>query len=289
MSNKSPSKLFSWYYTIIISIVLLVGITATIWTYKIASLNAKEALLRDVGSIAMALDSTNISSLSGSEADLNNLHYISLKDKLEKIREINKNVTFIYLWGYRDGQIYFMVDSEPATSEDYSPPGQIYEEATLVDKQVLLKELPSAIEFSEDRWGSWLTALVPIMDGDKVMAVMGMDMSASNYYKNIYIYSAIPVISTIFVLLLMVIGWVLRKHEEKYLEFKAKLVSLATHDMRSPLTGVSWLLETMLGNKEGVKGEDRTNLEFINEKIKNLLHSVNELLASGDKKNNTKK
>jgi len=284
MNYKSPSKLFSWYYVIIIFIVLLVGIGATIWTYKSFSSNEKKDLLVNVASIALAFDAKDIVNLTGTESDLNNPQYLFLKNKLEKIRELNEEVRFIYLWGYRDEEIYFMVDSELASSPDYSPPGQIYEESTLVEKQVMLKVLPSAIEFNSDRWGSWLTALVPIMDGEKVVAVMGMDMNSKEYFKNIYINISVPIISTVFVLLLIIIGLVLHKNEEKYLRLKEKLISLATHELRSPLTGISWLVETMLNDKDEMKSEHRTNLENVDERIKNLLKSVNELLASRDKK-----
>jgi signal transduction histidine kinase len=207
---------------------------------------------------------------------------------LEQIRGLNKDIRFIYLWGYRGEQIYFMVDSELTSSLDYSPPGQIYNEATQVERQVFTKELPSAIEFNEDRWGSWLTALVPIMDGEKVSAVLGMDISSSQYNRDVLVYTLVPIISTIFVLLLIIIGFVLRKNEEKYLELKEKLISLATHKLRSPLTGISWLIETILNNKKEMDNEQRTNIEDVNKRIKNLLNDVNELLDSNNKKNTKK-
>jgi len=283
MKFKSPTQLFSWYYIIIISVILIVGIGATIFTYCGVSSNTKKEILVKVKSIAGALNSDDIQNLNGVGSDVSNSHYIFLKDKLEKIREINKDIRFIYLWGYRDDRIYFMVDSEPITSVDYSPPGQIYEEATKVEKQVFKKELPSAIEFNKDRWGNWLTALVPIENNGEIIAVMGMDMSSDKYFKNIFVYSFIPAISTVFVLLLIIIGFILRKNEIKYLELKGRLISLATHELRSPLTGISWLVETMLSKKEKNEEEDRKNLEDVDIRIKKLLHSVNDLLASEGK------
>ncbi|MFA6515146.1 MAG: histidine kinase dimerization/phospho-acceptor domain-containing protein [Candidatus Paceibacterota bacterium] len=288
MNNKPSNKLFSWYYTTIIVVVLITGIVATVWTYRSVSYNAKKNLLVNISSVAGAFDPSDFKSLTGTESDLKNTYYISLKNKLEKIRRLNENVRFIYFWGYREDKIYFMVDSETSSSVDYSPPGQIYEEATQVEKQVLLRELPSAIEFNEDRWGSWLTALVPIVDGEKVIAVMGVDMSSSKYFENVYTYTLIPIISTFFVLLLIIIGFILRKKEEKYLKLKEDLISIATHDLRAPLTGISWLVDTILDNKESVKNEERTNLEDVNKKIKSLIDSVNKILALPNKKDKEK-
>jgi K+-sensing histidine kinase KdpD len=288
MNNKFPNKLFFWYYISVIFVVLIIGTIATVWTYRTVSSNAQKDLLVNVSSIAGAFDSSDIKSLTGTESDLNNNYYLSLKNKLEKIRGLNEDIRFIYFWGYREGDIYFIADSEPSSSSEYSPPGQIYEEATQVEKQVLLNDLPSAIEFNSDRWGSWLTALVPIMDQEKVVAVMGVDMSSSKYFENVYTYTLIPVATTFFVLLLIIIGFILQKKEEKYLKLKEDLVLIATHDLRAPLTGISWLVDTMLDNKEGIKNEERNNLEDVNKKIKSLIDSVNKILDLPDKKDTKK-
>lgn len=284
MKYKTSNKLFSWYYVSIISLVLFIGIGATILTYKTVSLKAQKDLLLSVASIAVAFEPSDITNLTGTELDLNNQYYLSIKNKLEKIRGINEDVRFIYLWGYRENEIYFMVDSEPVSSPDYSPPGQIYKEATLVEKQVMLKELSSAIEFNSDRWGSWLTALVPIMEGDRVVAVMGMDMSSFKYRQSVYSYTAIPIVSTFFVLFIIIIGLVLRKKEEKYLKLKEDLIDLATHELRSPLTGISWLVDSILEDEDNIKNESRINLKIVSEKIKNLINNINKLLISSDKK-----
>ena len=203
---------------------------------------------------------------------------------LEKIRIANPDIQFTYFLGYRDGQVFFYMDSEPDTSEDYSPPGQIYDEATELDKSMLLGGVDQAVEFSHDRWGSWLTSLVALKQDGQVVALMGIDVSSQNYFKNLYVYTAIPFLATIFVLMLMSIGLFLRRKEKEYITLKEKLFRVATHDLRSPLTGISWLTETTLMNKEGMRKEDVENIETIHQKITELLKSVNELLASGENK-----
>lgn len=286
MNYKSSNKLFYLYYFISICIVLILGLGTTISVYKNVNNNSKENLLQNVASISNALEINDIKALSGSLADIDNVSYISIKNKLEKIRSVNEDIRFIYLWGYRDENPFFFVDSEPSLSEDYSPPGQVYGEATELDRDILLGRHNADVEFSTDRWGSWLTALVPIIEDGKVIAVMGMDMSSENFYRNVYTYTAIPLLSTIFILILIIVGFILRKREVKYMQFKEKLINLATHDMRSPLTGISWLSETMLGNKEKLDPDTLDNLEKMNTKIKTLLVSVNAFLDSHDK--NTK-
>ncbi len=284
MNYKSSNKLFSWYYVGIIVIILIVGAFATFYTYKDVSNNTQKTLLKDVASIAIAFDVEDIMSLKGDETDLNNPVYLSLKNKLGDIRAVNEEVRFVYFLGYRNDQVFFYLDSESDTSEDYSPPGQVYDEATDLDIEILKGEKNEGIEFNTDRWGSWLTSLVSIKHEGQVIAVLGMDMSADRYFRNLYAHMSIPIISTIFVLILIFIGLLLRRKEKEYISFKEKLFALATHDLRSPLTGISWLTETSLMNKEGMRKEDMQNIEQINDKVKTLLNSVNTLLASTDER-----
>ncbi len=286
MTYKPSSKLFTWYYGTIIAIVLLVGTSASFYTYHRVSTNTQDALLKNAASVAAAFNSTDIANLSGSEDDLANPTYAILKEKLEKIRSANDQVRFVYFLGYRNNEVFFYMDSEPATSEDYSPPGQIYDEATDLDKAMLIGGADQAIEFSSDRWGSWLTSLVTIRDGERVVALMGMDVMSEKYKRTVYASTAIPIITTLFVMALILIGFFLRRKENEYLAFKEKLVSVATHDLRSPLTGIAWLTETTLINKNEMRKEDADNIQQIHEKVTKLLKSVNALLAgdTGEKK-----
>lgn len=286
MNYKSSNKLFYLYYFISVSVVFILGLGATVSTYNTVNKNSKQNLLKNVASISNALEINHVKALSGTPADIYNPAYISIKNKLEKIRSINEDIRFIYLWGYRNENPFFFVDSEPADSEDYSPPGQVYVEATNLDREILIGNHDADVEFSTDRWGSWLTALVPIIEDGKVIAVMGMDMDAENFYRDVYISTAIPLLSTIFILILIIVGFILRKKEVEYMQFKEKIINLATHDMRSPLTGISWLSETMLANKENLSPDTLDNLEKMHTKIKTLLVGVNAFLDSHKK--NTK-
>lgn len=282
MKFNSSNKLFSWYYSIIITLVVIVGTVSSVLTYIKVSGSTQGILLKDVASIVSVFDSKNIVALKGDESDLENPAYITLKNKLEKIPNLNTDVRFAYLWGYRDGNVFFLVDSEPADSEDYSPPGQIYDEATELDRDIFLKKLPSGIEISSDRWGTWLTALTPMIDEEtnEIVAVMGMDMKASRYFETIYVYTAIPIISTIFVLLLIIIGLVLRKREQEFLSLKSELVSIASHEIRSPLTGITWIMEALVKDSENMSDRQKHDIGMVKSKSEELLNTINDLLDS---------
>jgi hypothetical protein len=139
MSKNSFTNVFNKYYISSIFVVLIIGTVASFLTYKKVSTNTQEELLRKVSIIANSLNIQEVQSLKGIASDISNPSYISVKNKLQKIKSLDNKNSFIYLWTYLEGnKVVFLADSEPAISTDYSPPGQIYEEATELDKNVLL-------------------------------------------------------------------------------------------------------------------------------------------------------
>jgi signal transduction histidine kinase len=106
--------------------------------------------------------------------------YYILKSMLLQIRSLNKSAKFAYIYTIRNGKVLFMVDSEPQNSPDCSPPGQELTEATALDKALMKDGSKQTIEFSQDRWGNWVSILVPLKDPvtRKTIAVFGMDFDA---------------------------------------------------------------------------------------------------------------
>jgi signal transduction histidine kinase len=107
--------------------------------------------------------------------------YKKLKRMLQQIRSLNKSARFSYIYTMRNGKVLFMVDSEPQNSPEYSPPGQELTEATELDKALMEDGSKQTIEFSEDRWGNWVSILVPLKhpETNKIVAVFGMDFNAN--------------------------------------------------------------------------------------------------------------
>ncbi len=164
----------------------LVGLSAAHlwWTAQRLDRRMRDGLLQQAQLIAAAINWDRLDALSGTEADLGAPEYEQLKAQLAQTRSIIPRCRFLYLMGQNDGgEIFFYVDSEPAGSEDESPPGQIYAEATEADIRVFTEGLASVQGPYPDRWGVWISAFVPIHDprtGD-VAAAFGMDIDASDW------------------------------------------------------------------------------------------------------------
>ncbi len=95
--------------------------------------------------------------------------------------------------GLKDDEVIFLLDSTNPASTDYSPPGEVYPDAT----PELVRSFSTGEPFVEgpvtDRWGTWVSGLAPINDPSDhhVIAVLGLDINATRWRIALGIYRAI--------------------------------------------------------------------------------------------------
>lgn len=154
------------------------------WTTSIAETN--EQALKIAQTTASLLDDEMLRKLSGIPEDEGTTAYISIKERLITIPQLYDKIQFAYLYTQKNNELYFMVDSEPADSEDLSPPGQLFEEASNIDSQPFKDGISIITKPLTDRWGTWISILVPIKNPDtnEIKAILGMDYPAENFYIN---------------------------------------------------------------------------------------------------------
>lgn len=162
--------------------ILITGTLFTWWTVFQTDRGMRRSLLQQTQLVGQSISiEDHLKALSGTEADLDNLHYLRLKEQLTAVRSSDPLCRFVYLMGRKaDGTIFFFVDSEPAGSKDYSPPGQIYEEVSAGFRRVFDTKTAAVVGPIPDRWGVWVTALDPMTDPGtgKLVAVLAMDIDA---------------------------------------------------------------------------------------------------------------
>jgi signal transduction histidine kinase len=280
MGRLNETVKYSWYYPLAVAVVVAAGALATAYTYQKVDSIVKESFLGYVTAVANALEPKNIATLSGTENDITSADYVALKERLGKIKELNGGIRYAYLAGYRNGVVFFFADSEPKDSLGYAPPGLIYSNATLAMRRVFVTKTPVMEDVFSDSKGVWVSALAPIIDpqSGKVIAVLGMDVSASLYHQMVLIYSILPGILTAFVVILFIIGYLISRRERRFFEFKSELVSIASHEIRTPLTGISWITEGLLQQPGNLSDEQKKDIEMIDDQSKNLLSTINDLL-----------
>lgn len=158
-------------------------ITYNVWTQLIE--DTKEDAIRLAAVAEAGIMEEDVASLDLNESDLNKKVYQEIKYSLAEIVTGHEEIRFAYIFVQKDGRIYFAADSEPSESEDYSPPGQEYIEADSLTYQPF-RNGKTIIESGTDRWGTWVSVLVPMKDMNtgEVVAVFGVDYTPEKWYQD---------------------------------------------------------------------------------------------------------
>ena len=211
-------NLNKWLIIAIIAI-LASGMVLTLWAVQREENLLRVDLLTKTRLVQGAIDTGYVKALTGTEADLVSPDYQALKGQMTQVQSADPLIRFIYILGQRpDGTVFFLIDAEPPESGDYSPPGQVYPEASAI----LLNAFTSGMGTTEgpvtDRWGTWVSGLAPIRDSQtgEVIAVLGMDIDARDWTIQIIIASAPAVIAMLLlVLLLLIFFYVLQRNDRE--------------------------------------------------------------------------
>lgn len=270
-----------FYFSLFIAVMVAVGSLITWYTYQNANEEATASLVARTDTIAQLIAEEDLSSLSYSEADLENPTYQRLKKHFVNARAVNEDVRFIYIFVLDKGSMKFVVDSEPADSPDYSPPGEVYGEAQEQPEifEVFKTGEPLVQSAYEDRWGTWITGLSAIKDQEgAVKYVVGIDISATKFQLDPYLQAAFPAMLSLILVILAAAMYVVRKKELELVETRAQFISVASHELRSPLTGIRWGAENLLKATD-LSTEKRTVVSAIHDSSLRLLSIVNDLLS----------
>ena len=143
--------------------------------------NAKDDAIMLAQSVKSMFHAEHLAQLTGTESDLETQEYSMAKSNLAQLVYTTNPIRFAYLVGLRNGQLVFLVDSEEVGSPDYSPPGQVYHDANPLFLQGIQENRTIITEPFTDRWGSWVSVLVPIQspEGNEVIAAFVLDFPAS--------------------------------------------------------------------------------------------------------------
>lgn len=229
--------------------------------------------------IASALDTSAVLKLKGNPSDANLPEYHQIKTRLTAIKQANSDVRSIYITGSKDGKIFFYVDSEQPNSKYYSPPGEEYTEATPAFKNIFYSSPQPLVEGPiSDHFGTWVSGLAPMFNPHtgRVMAVVGLDMDASSYNNMLIGALDIPVGAGLAFIILVSIYELARRREEQAILMRSELVSIASHELRSPMVGMRWAIEGLL--KSTTNKAEQTKLEAIHGSVLHMQEAAEDVL-----------
>ena len=206
--KKSPERYNrrQRWLLLLLAVILVTGAFCVYWLLIQVDHAMRDELLQQAHLVTRAVNLDYVRTLSGTKSDLNLPEYQRLKEYFSAVCTATPKYRFAYLMGRKaDGTVYFFVDSEPPGSEDESPPGQIYEEISEDDLRAFDTQTALTVGPMTDRWGTWITALVPLTDprtGDFI-AMLGVDIDAREWKWYLVVSSVLPVALAMFVLVII--------------------------------------------------------------------------------------
>ncbi|MCF8108878.1 MAG: PAS domain S-box protein [Desulfohalobiaceae bacterium] len=176
--------------------VLVLSLMAAYCSVRLTEKQMRMTLLQQARLASQLLNHDQVQALTGSPSDLSRPEYQTLKQQLARIRRITPQCRFLYLLGQRPGgEVFFYADSLPPEAEDYARPGLLYSDVPQAYLQVFSDAEATVVGPVTDRWGTLITALVPLTQrADQPSPTMlGMDIQADDWQWNLAAASALPV------------------------------------------------------------------------------------------------
>ncbi len=275
---------------IIVLIVVFIGVVFVFYIKNDTINQAENNVLQVARSIEASLPKKELNLIPDHVEDLREQNFDQLEKSLQNIIVVNPKARFAYVYIKRNNRYYFLADSEPESSPDYSYTGQdmglLFDENDPNDRKLFYDGNALVTKQITDQWGTWVSVHVPIKDEKtgQIIAVFGMDYDAQ-FWRHRITFEVAESSFLFLIILFLVLAFILNKRNNARLRSEILLRERAEKGLKesesdyrllfelNPQLMLVYDLETMMilaVNKAIIEKYGYSEAEFLKMKINDL-------------------
>ncbi len=192
MLHLSKSKIAAiWTF------IVLAGAVAGWFGFQRARERILADLVDDARRCAAAFEPANLRQLKGTRDDLPGPAYGTVKRRLMRLKAVNPEVRFVYLFRFvpESGKVIYLGDSATPGAKDESLPGDEYPQAAQSPglQRIIRTGLPATEGPLADDFGTWVTGYAPVSEapstrpGVPVREIVGIDLDAADWNRALWL------------------------------------------------------------------------------------------------------
>lgn len=269
------------FTTIVAVLIIGAGIASGLFAALTNQTSKSQYLVGRAQTIADSLSADDLSSLKGSDDDLATLAYSRAKKQLDQVRNSNLDIAYIRAFKVANQQVSINIDAQPEGSSLYGAPGLKVPSPSNQLRSALLEGTPSFDPIVSDYSEHWVAGYAPVRNAEgEVVAAIGVFAPANTYYLEIALYALVPLLLAVIPFAGILRDIKIQAKEHEILQLKNQFISIASHELRSPLNGMLWGVQSLQQSSKKLSPSHKELLNDMYRSTEASLATVNEILDS---------
>lgn len=270
------------FTSVVAILIIATGVASGIFAAVTNQAQKRDFLIGRAQTIANTLSVTDLQSLKGNRDDLSTLAYDRVRKQLDQVRSSNRDISYIRVFTIANNKIAINVDAQPEGSEFYGDPGTLIPSPSNELRSALIEATPSQDPLLSDYSERWVASYAPVIDPKTsgTVAAVGVFVPANTYYLDIALYALVPLLLAAIPFAGILRDIKLQSKEHEILQLKNQFISIASHELRSPLNGMLWAIQSLQQSEKKLPQAQRDLLSDMFKSTESSLSTVNEILDS---------